>query len=223
VRPFGTTICPRLCLAGPDQPVARSGNFRRQLSRFERQLTGAGVRFVWHPPGTVDETIAAALFALHGRRRNALEAGTSLRDRHRSLLAALSRAAGAGRGPAAVVARVDERIVGVLLGFRWKDTFSAYQSGWDPEYASSSLGSVLVRNAIRFAAADGVRVFDFLRGTEPYKYRFGAVDAYDRSYLLVRNSSGRLLPFEQALRGSLRGVSRSRWMQRTDLRGDAPR
>ena len=52
----------------------------------------------------------------------------------------------------------------------------------------SSLGSVLLHQAIRMASQSGVQTFDFLRGDEPYKYRFGAVDTFDRSYLLARAS-----------------------------------
>ena len=40
------------------------------------------------------------------------------------------------------------------------------------------------------ASQSGVQTFDFLRGDEPYKYRFGAVDTFDRSYLLARGLLG---------------------------------
>jgi CelD/BcsL family acetyltransferase involved in cellulose biosynthesis len=78
-------------------------------------------------------------------------------------------------------------------GFRWRDEFAYYQTGWLPELASLSLGTVLVAEAIRAARADGARVFDFLRGQEPYKYRFGAVDKVDTTLLLPHGPSGLLL------------------------------
>ena len=143
--------------------------------------------------------------------------------RHRALLLALSETATRAHGPAAAVARVGPRIVGVIVGFRWKDTFSAYQSGWDPSYAASSLGSVLLHQAIRMAAQSGVRTFDFLRGDERYKYRFGAVDAIDRSYLLARGLSGHALELELAVRRRIQGFRRSRASARTDHKVVAPR
>ncbi|MCZ7665851.1 MAG: GNAT family N-acetyltransferase [Chloroflexi bacterium] len=39
-----------------------------------------------------------------------------------------------------------------------------------------SLGVVLTAKAIEWAVANGRSHFDFLRGDEEYKYRFGAVD-----------------------------------------------
>jgi hypothetical protein len=48
-------------------------------------------------------------------------------------------------------------------------------------------------------------VFDFLRGQEPYKYRFGATDRVDRSYLVPRGATGALLRLKY-------GVKRGRTM-----------
>ncbi len=91
------------------------------------------------------------------------------------------------------MARRGQAIVGVLYGFWWLDTFAAYQSGWDRDYARHALGNVLILHALEFAAASGARWFDFLRGTEPYKYRFGASDRWDRSWLVPRGPAGALL------------------------------
>jgi CelD/BcsL family acetyltransferase involved in cellulose biosynthesis len=51
-----------------------------------------------------------------------------------------------------------------------------YLSGFDPRHAFFSPGSLLLAHAIEQAAAEGATAFDFLRGAEPYKYRWGAVD-----------------------------------------------
>ena len=73
-------------------------------------------------------------------------------------------------------------------------------TGWDVAYAPHSIGSVLIARAIGEARAHGARTFDFLRGAEPYKYRFGASDAFDETYLVPRSLTGRLL----AARGAQR-------------------
>src|SRR5262245_24564422 len=221
-RLLATTPCPRLQIEDASRPVACSANFRRQLSRDERELRRDGVDFDWIPTGAVDDSLIAALWHLHMRRRNDLGRGSSLDDRYRALLEALAHAATPRHGPAAVVARRGG-VVGVVVGFRWKNTFSAYQSGWDPTYTSSSLGKVLIHRAIHLAAADGVQTFDFLRGTEAYKYRFGATDTYDRSYVLVRNASGHAFTIEHAIRGRLQPIKRSRASARTDHRAGRPR
>jgi CelD/BcsL family acetyltransferase involved in cellulose biosynthesis len=52
----------------------------------------------------------------------------------------------------------------------------AYISGFDPEWARYSLGTLLIAFAIERAIDEGCREFDFLRGREQYKYGWGAVN-----------------------------------------------
>jgi CelD/BcsL family acetyltransferase involved in cellulose biosynthesis len=52
----------------------------------------------------------------------------------------------------------------------------SYLAGFDPSWDAYSPGTLLMAYAIEQAIAAGCREFDFLRGREPYKYRWGAVD-----------------------------------------------
>lgn len=63
-----------------------------------------------------------------------------------------------------------------LLAFldRGQRSFCFYITGFDPRYASLSPGTVIIAHAIREAIGNGYRVFDFLRGDEPYKFSLGA-------------------------------------------------
>jgi len=196
------TACPRMALplgAGP------SRSFVRQLRRFTRRLANDGVRFEWVGPGQVDEGVLAALFELHAGGRRASSFAAEQLAFHRRLVAS----AGAQRGPAAVVARRGQEIVGVLYGFWWRETFAAYQSGWDRRYARDALGNVLVLHALERAADHGARTFDFLRGTEPYKYRFGARDRWDRTWLVPGGVAGALLSMRHRLRERRRSMRRA--------------
>jgi CelD/BcsL family acetyltransferase involved in cellulose biosynthesis len=51
-----------------------------------------------------------------------------------------------------------------------------YIGGFDPRHAALSPGALLIHHAIACAHDEGARAFDFLRGAEPYKYRWGAID-----------------------------------------------
>jgi len=62
----------------------------------------------------------------------------------------------------------------------------SYIGGFDPRHAFFSPGSLLLAHAIERAAAEGATAFDFLRGAEPYKYRWGAVD--QAMFTLRRNA-----------------------------------
>lgn len=190
-RVVARTACPRLALDG--RPVGRSSNFRRQLGRFSRRLVDDGVTFEWIRPGSVGPSVVDDLLALHRRLRSGRRQASSLSSAHRDLLLHCSERATATSGPAALVAKRDNGVVGVLVGFWWQGCFSAYQSGWDEAYASDSLGSVLVSEAIHAAAGAGAHTFDFLRGAELYKYRFDAVDAWDETSLIAAGPVGALL------------------------------
>ena len=61
-----------------------------------------------------------------------------------------------------------------------------YNSSFDPTLAALAPGMVLVWELVERAAKEGCHTFDLLRGDEPYKYRFGAVDRELRTLTLVR-------------------------------------
>lgn len=196
-RAVEATACPRVALPLGSESGGPSGDFLRQLRRFTRRLGREGVSFDWVAPAQVHEPQLRSLFELHAQGRP--EGGSFGPDQlafHRRLGAL----ADPGRGPAAVVARRGDQIVGVLYGFWWRDTFAGYQSGWDRGYARHGLGNLLVLHALELAAERGARTFDFLRGREPYKYRFGARDEWDRTWLVPRGPAGALLRARHAVR-----------------------
>ncbi|MCL4394122.1 MAG: GNAT family N-acetyltransferase [Chloroflexi bacterium] len=64
-----------------------------------------------------------------------------------------------------------------VLNFIYGDQVLVYNSGYDPvEYGQYSPGVVLFACSIRDAIAGRRQRYDFLRGNEEYKYRFGARD-----------------------------------------------
>jgi len=144
----------------------------------------------------------ASLFDLHARTRARHGGSTSFGPQQLPLHRRLAARAAPRRGPSAIVARCGDAVVGMLYGFRWKDTFAAYQWGWEAPWDRHSMGSVLVHQGIRLAAENGARTFDFLRGAEPYKYRFGAVDRWDRTWMVPRGPAGALLAARYAYRRS---------------------
>jgi CelD/BcsL family acetyltransferase involved in cellulose biosynthesis len=64
------------------------------------------------------------------------------------------------------------------LSFNFNDRLWLYNSGWEWEYRDYSPGWVLLAYLIEWAAENGIREFDFMRGDEPYKYKFGGVDRH---------------------------------------------
>jgi CelD/BcsL family acetyltransferase involved in cellulose biosynthesis len=59
-----------------------------------------------------------------------------------------------------------------LYGLCHGDRFAFYQSGHEPAWRPRSVGTVLLGHVLRHCHAAGLREFDFLRGSEPYKFRW---------------------------------------------------
>jgi len=71
---------------------------------------------------------------------------------------------------------VDGVRVATAMCFDYRDEILLYNSGYDPDYASLSVGLLLKSFCIKEAIAWGKRRFDFLSGAEPYKYDLGGQD-----------------------------------------------
>lgn len=74
-----------------------------------------------------------------------------------------------------------------LLNFDYGNAILVYNSGYDPtSFRHLSPGIVVSARAIELAISLGRDKFDFLRGDEVYKYRFGAQDTEVRRLLIAK-------------------------------------
>jgi CelD/BcsL family acetyltransferase involved in cellulose biosynthesis len=64
----------------------------------------------------------------------------------------------------------------VYFNFDYLNRIWVYNSGLDRQYWDLSLGWVLLTNLLQWSNENKRQAFDFLRGEEEYKYRFGAID-----------------------------------------------
>ena len=71
---------------------------------------------------------------------------------------------------------LDRRRVASVLAFDCGDELWLYNSGYDPAFASVSVGLVSKALILRQAIEEGKHCYDLLRGTESYKYDLGARD-----------------------------------------------
>jgi CelD/BcsL family acetyltransferase involved in cellulose biosynthesis len=82
--------------------------------------------------------------------------------------------------------RIGNSTAAAYYGFTAKRAAYAYLSGFDPEFAELSPGTQIVAHAIEEAVREGAHEFHFLRGGEPYKYAWGAVDRPNTALTLRR-------------------------------------
>lgn len=65
-----------------------------------------------------------------------------------------------------------EKVVGTLYGFVSSNRCAYLASGIDPDYSKYSLGIVLIGKLIDYSISRNYEYFDFLRGTEDYKFKW---------------------------------------------------
>ena len=86
---------------------------------------------------------------------------------------------------------VDDKVIAAIYCMTSGGTTIYYLGGFDQEYHKWSPGMLATRAAILHAvSADKSHTFDFLRGNEPYKYRWGAIDRLNMRLLLTRGPYG---------------------------------
>lgn len=174
-------VCPALTLApgAPDPLAAVPAGFRARLAQEARRLGRVGApQFQMAGEQDLPELLGE-LLRLHALRwATRGEAGVLAHDAvqrfHREAAPGLL----AGGVLRLHALRVDGRVVAALHVLQAGDRACYYLGGFDPALARWSVSNLLLLRAMETAAAEGAAVFDFLRGVEPYKYRWGAVNRW---------------------------------------------
>jgi len=148
---------------------------RRELSRKLRRAEASELTTtVVGPNDDVDAAIERFLELL---QMSTFEKRDWLNDGRRAVFHDVARAAQAAGTLQLLFCGIEGRAAAALFNFDYRDRIWVYNSGLDPSaFAALSPGVVLTAAAIERAIALGRTEFDFLRGNEEYKYRFGATD-----------------------------------------------
>lgn len=81
---------------------------------------------------------------------------------------------------------IDGQKAAAYLNFDYDNHLWIYNSGLNRDFYSFSAGWVLLGYLLRWANENGRTNFDFMRGDEAYKYRFGAKDRFVQRVTLSR-------------------------------------
>jgi len=73
---------------------------------------------------------------------------------------------------------LDGKKAAANMSFNFNNRLWLYNSGWKWAYRDYSPGWVLLALLIEWATENGIHEFDFMRGDEPYKYKFGGIDRH---------------------------------------------
>jgi len=148
---------------------------RRELSRKLRRAEGSETLTALINRSTdIDADVDSFLDLL---QKSTFEKRDWLNDGRRALFHEVARSAQEGGYLQLMFTEIEGRRAAGLFNFDYNGRIWVYNSGLDPAiFSALSPGVVLTAKAIEEAIRLGRTEFDFLRGSEEYKYRFGAVD-----------------------------------------------
>ncbi len=168
-------ICPYVTTVGTFEAYFKtvSQKHRYKVRLFGRRLAEHHA-VTFHVARTPNEVAVAIdeLFALHAKRWTIKNDDVSGFDNetsrrfHRGVAAALA----AQDGVRIFVLRCDDRPVAACYCFLFDGRLFFYQPGWDPAFRQFHVAKILLGHAIQYCFGQGIREFDFLRGTEDYKF-----------------------------------------------------
>ncbi len=151
-------------------------NFRPLLTRYPKRLQS---RYQVRISRSEDIVNLAAglerLFALHQKRWT--------RRGERGAFAEPARQDFYARMAAAFLERgwlefwslsIGDEIAATQFCFRYRDTVSLLQEGFDPRFTDDKVGYALRAHVLQQIIAQGACCYDFLGGDDPYKLKFGA-------------------------------------------------
>jgi CelD/BcsL family acetyltransferase involved in cellulose biosynthesis len=82
--------------------------------------------------------------------------------------------------------RLSGKPVAALYGFKYREKFYYYLSGFDPRYSRYSVGNLMISGAIEQSIQEGLVEFDFMRGAEEYKDRWNTLARWNHEAILTR-------------------------------------
>jgi CelD/BcsL family acetyltransferase involved in cellulose biosynthesis len=186
-------VCPHIPLQGTFENYLRGLSRRENLKRREKWIfkqPGTSIECARTPEEAVKAT--GNFLQLHRARWAADGGSDGVCDEkheafHREAIARLARN-GSLRLYTLFCAR---RPVASVYGVVHQGKFNYYQSGYDPEWASKSVGLVLLARSVSDAFAEGLSEFDFLRGNEGYKAEWARGERWTVQLRLWRGMRGR--------------------------------
>jgi CelD/BcsL family acetyltransferase involved in cellulose biosynthesis len=148
---------------------------RRKLRKAGREALVSWYRERGEQPAALAEALEV-FFELHARSHP--EKAAFMTGPMRAFFEDLARTTAAAGWLALDVLLINGQAAATYLTFDYRGEVLLYNSGYDPAcWPELSPGWVLLAYEIERAIALGRRRFDFLRGDEEYKYRFGGKSA----------------------------------------------
>jgi len=213
VRLAKLAVCPTVALAGSWDSFLQqfSSNFRSQIRRHYNRIESHDALAFESIDTSAAGQFSQELIRLNRSRMGVKGKVSSLEDPdfRKFLLMVVPAMADAGLAWLDVV-RDGDQVVGAALNFIHGNTVYYYMGGFDDSVKNVRPGTALFARVIMRGIEKGYGKYDFLRGKEPYKYRWGGTD--EVSYQLnifPRGGGGRLAYIVDGMRFGARKILRA--------------
>lgn len=145
---------------------------RHEVRRKLRRMQEAGevnYRIIEDSPDVPDAMdIFLELF-----RKGKAEKGLFMSAQRESFFRSLAKAMAQSKLLRLGILELDALPMAVVICFDYNKRMYLYNSGYDPQYSSLSVGLISKILSIKESIERGRKTFDFLKGAEDYKYRLG--------------------------------------------------
>jgi CelD/BcsL family acetyltransferase involved in cellulose biosynthesis len=173
------SVCPRLPLPprveqlGQHVPASHLQRFRQYQRRARRE----GALRLERAGNGNRARLLDGLFRLHALRwQQSGQPGVLAQPPLRALHVQVAEQFAARDALALYGLWLDDWLIACLYGFFEAGTLYFYISGFDPAAGYLNPGTLILGMVLEDAIERGMTQFDFLRGSEPYKYWWGATD-----------------------------------------------
>lgn len=151
-------------------------NMREQIKRYPKRLEKEfAVEYSLAQTEAEVEVALTDLFRLHGARWRARgQTGVLATPKRQKFHRAVCHAFLKKDWLRLWTLRCNGEAVCVLLNYFYNGKYYFFIGGFNPEYSRWSVGVCLFSKVFQRAIEEGTTEFDFLKGEEEYKYRYGA-------------------------------------------------
>lgn len=185
--------CPYISFEGPSKELKSYLNkkYVKKIEFKERKLARQQGAFQYNKvtsEGKIEE-VMNVLFQLHCKRwavTGRFSPYENIEERNR----ALSLAFGLFQSNLLHLSylKIGDKIIAVHFGMGDGERFYYYIPAFDTEYNKYSVGQILIYRLMQDVFQEGYQVFDFLRGSESYKYDWGAKEAFNVERIFVNDT-----------------------------------
>jgi len=144
---------------------------RRKIRRAEESERGVRWWFVEN-----SEQLASAINQFYRLMLGDQDKATFLTEKMKAQMTAIIQLAFDTGTLKMAFLEADGQPAAAYVMFDYDNKLWVYNSGYDRAYNELSAGWVLLGYLIEWSCQNGRREFDFMRGNEDYKFKFGAVD-----------------------------------------------